>query len=64
MRTNELIYDFKEEIFLERYSVFCVQGKEMWKNPVVDLLKHCDWAEAVAYSSGNCCHVLVPRELE
>lgn len=64
MRTNELIYDFKEDIFWERYSVFCVQGKEMWKNPVVDLLKHCGGAEAVAYSSGNCCHVLVSRELE
>lgn len=65
MRTNKIIYDFNEAQFFDRFSVFCLSGdKDMWKNPVMDLLKKCTGAASVAFDNSKNCYVLVDRELE
>lgn len=65
MRTNKIIYDFNEAQFFDRFSAFCISGdKDMWKNPVMDLLKKCTGAAAVAFDNNKNCYVLVDRDME
>lgn len=64
MRTNEIVYKFNEEDFLERFSVFRASCGDMWKNPIVDFLKNCEGAESIAYENGRSCYILVNRDME
>lgn len=64
MRTNEIVYKFNEEDFLERFSVFRASCGDMWKNPIVDFLKNCEGAESIAYENGRSCYILVDRDME
>lgn len=66
MRTNHLLYDFHEDAFYDKYTVYCISGemRTMWKNPILDVLKDCPGADSISYDRGAKCYVLVKREDE